>query len=144
MLICTFLKVSSNFVNSKFTGAVHALGDFVRTADDRTQFAVLCAIRNLSDAATNEDTLGPLIVNLIDVVAAGEESTTACAAGVLSNLTCNNIRNKQTLCTNRYVFFLVQYKCCTWAEVRCQVQLSLQLCLQQNSFYLSESIALLT
>ncbi|VDN22817.1 unnamed protein product [Gongylonema pulchrum] len=81
--------------------ALNVLGDFIHNVDDRTQFAVLCAVRNLSDAATNEDSLGPLIISLIEVVAAGEESTTACAAGVLSNLTCNNIRNKQTLCTNR-------------------------------------------
>ncbi|VDN40677.1 unnamed protein product [Gongylonema pulchrum] len=86
-------------------GALNVLGDFIHNVDDRTQFAVLCAVRNLSDAATNEDSLGPLIISLIEVVAAGEESTTACAAGVLSNLTCNNIRNKQTLCTNRLVHF---------------------------------------
>uniref|UniRef100_A0A915BQ88 Uncharacterized protein n=1 Tax=Parascaris univalens TaxID=6257 RepID=A0A915BQ88_PARUN len=82
-------------------GALQVLGDFIEGVDERTQFAVLCAVRNLSDAATNEDNLGPLIVRLIGVVTAGEETSTACAAGVLSNLTCNNVRNKQTLCSNR-------------------------------------------
>uniref|UniRef100_A0A914RH78 Armadillo repeat-containing protein 8 n=1 Tax=Parascaris equorum TaxID=6256 RepID=A0A914RH78_PAREQ len=79
--------------------ALQVLGDFIEGVDERTQFAVLCAVRNLSDAATNEDNLGPLIVRLIGVVTAGEETSTACAAGVLSNLTCNNVRNKQTLCS---------------------------------------------
>ncbi|KHN84342.1 Protein humpback-2 [Toxocara canis] len=82
-------------------GALQILGDFIEGVDERTQFAVLCAVRNLSDAATNEDNLGPLIVRLIGIVTAGEETSTACAAGVLSNLTCNNVRNKQTLCANR-------------------------------------------
>uniref|UniRef100_A0A0R3S1F0 Armadillo segment polarity protein n=1 Tax=Elaeophora elaphi TaxID=1147741 RepID=A0A0R3S1F0_9BILA len=82
-------------------GILNVLGDYIGNVDDRTQFAILCAIRNLSDAAANESSLGPLIISLIHVVATGEESTTACAAGILSNLTCNNIRNKQTLCFNR-------------------------------------------
>ncbi|MCP9260411.1 Protein humpback-2 [Dirofilaria immitis] len=82
-------------------GILNVLGDFIDNVDDRTQFAILSAIRNLSDAAANESSLGPLIINLIHVVAAGDESTSACAAGILSNLTCNNIRNKQTLCFNR-------------------------------------------
>lgn len=82
------------------------MGDFIDNVDDRTQFAILCAIRNLSDAAANESSLGPLIINLIHVVATGEESISACAAGILSNLTCNNIRNKQTLCFNRSVYFI--------------------------------------
>lgn len=90
-----------------FSGILNVLGDFIDNVDDRTQFAILCAIRNLSDAAANESSLGPLIINLIHIVATGEESTTACAAGILSNLTCNNIRNKQTLCFNRSVHFAV-------------------------------------
>uniref|UniRef100_A0A915Q475 Uncharacterized protein n=1 Tax=Setaria digitata TaxID=48799 RepID=A0A915Q475_9BILA len=64
-------------------GALNVLGDFIDNVDDRTQFAVLCTIRNLSDAAANESSLGPLIINLIHVVATGEESTSACAAGIL-------------------------------------------------------------
>ncbi|VDN03883.1 unnamed protein product [Thelazia callipaeda] len=82
-------------------GTLNVLGDFISNVDERTQSAVLCAIRNLSDAAANEDSLGPLIISLIQLISAGEESATACAAGILSNLTCNNIRNKQTLCLHR-------------------------------------------
>lgn len=94
-------KLLRDVFSVQFTGALQVLGDFIEGVDERTQFAVLCAVRNLSDAATNEDNLGPLIVRLIGVVTAGEETSTACAAGVLSNLTCNNVRNKQTLCANR-------------------------------------------
>lgn len=85
------------------------MGDFIDNVDDRTQFAILCAIRNLSDAAANESSLGPLIISLIHIVATGDESTSACAAGILSNLTCNNIRNKQTLCFNRSIHFIVLF-----------------------------------
>lgn len=74
---------------------------FIDEADERTQVAVLSAVRNLSDAAANEENLGPLVLRMISIVASGDESSVACATGVLSNLTCNNVRNKQVLCSNR-------------------------------------------
>lgn len=86
---------------SFLSGALQLLGDFIDDVEERTQIAVLCAIRNLSDAATNETNIAPLIIRLLNVIAMGDESLAACATGILSNLTCNNVRNKQTVCVNR-------------------------------------------
>ena len=74
-------------------------------------------MRNLSDAATNEENLSELVIYLLDLLrdtatfpeplndsdpAKESEieasSMSACACGILSNLTCNNIRNKETIC----------------------------------------------
>lgn len=74
-------------------------------------------MRNLSDAATNEENLSDLVIHLLDLLrdtahypaplgendVAGKEaeveasSMCACACGILSNLTCNNVRNKETV-----------------------------------------------
>ncbi|KAK6043677.1 hypothetical protein COOONC_18818 [Cooperia oncophora] len=77
-------------------------------ADDRVLLAILVALRNLSDAATNEDNLAPLVIRLLEIVRVADAAQTSCACGILSNLTCNNVRNKQTLCTNHGVESLVE------------------------------------
>uniref|UniRef100_A0A915E436 Armadillo segment polarity protein n=1 Tax=Ditylenchus dipsaci TaxID=166011 RepID=A0A915E436_9BILA len=59
--------------------------------DNKRKLAVLNAMRNLSDAATNLDTLA-----------------ICCACGILSNLTCNNICNKQAVCSNRGITTLAR------------------------------------
>lgn len=84
-------------------GALQVLEGVIEGADERTQIAILSAVRNLSDAAANEENLGPLVVRMINIVAVGDETSVSCATGILSNLTCNNVRNKQTLCANRGV-----------------------------------------
>ncbi|VDM53859.1 unnamed protein product [Angiostrongylus costaricensis] len=76
--------------------------------DDRVLLAILVALRNLSDAATNEDNLAPLVVRLLEIIRVADAAQTSCACGILSNLTCNNVRNKQTLCSNRGVESLVE------------------------------------
>ncbi|KAJ1371382.1 Beta-catenin-like protein hmp-2, partial [Parelaphostrongylus tenuis] len=78
------------------------------TTDDRVLLAILVALRNLSDAATNEDNLAPLVVRLLEIIRVADAAQTSCACGILSNLTCNNVRNKQTLCSNRGVESLVE------------------------------------
>uniref|UniRef100_A0A1I7WYI0 Armadillo/beta-catenin-like repeat protein n=1 Tax=Heterorhabditis bacteriophora TaxID=37862 RepID=A0A1I7WYI0_HETBA len=48
-------------------GCLPALfNELCRATEDRTQLAVLVAMRNLSDAATNEDNLTPLVIYFID------------------------------------------------------------------------------
>ncbi|CAI2292429.1 unnamed protein product [Caenorhabditis sp. 36 PRJEB53466] len=64
--------------------------------DERSQTAILVAMRNLSDAATNEENLTPLIIKLLEILQTASDGMAACACGTLSNLTCNNTRNKQT------------------------------------------------
>ncbi|KAF7636141.1 hypothetical protein Mgra_00004400 [Meloidogyne graminicola] len=67
--------------------------------DNKRKLATLNALRNLSDAATNLDTLIPLVNDLIIlVVQYDDDELVGCACGILSNLTCNNILNKKAVC----------------------------------------------
>lgn len=58
----------------------------------------LWTLRNLSDAATKVDGLEGLLGSLVQLLAATDVNVVTCAAGILSNLTCNNQRNKVTIC----------------------------------------------
>ncbi|CAB3407681.1 unnamed protein product [Caenorhabditis bovis] len=89
-------------------GCLPALhGELCRATDERSQTAILVAMRNLSDSATNEENLTPLVIKLLEVVQTANDGMTACACGILSNLTCNNMRNKQTVCSHRGIDALV-------------------------------------
>ncbi|CAD6190963.1 unnamed protein product [Caenorhabditis auriculariae] len=89
-------------------GCLPALyNELCRATDERTQTAVLVAMRNLSDAATNEENLTPLVVKLLEIIRVSNDAMTACACGILSNLTCNNMRNKQTVCSHGGIDALV-------------------------------------
>lgn len=54
----------------------------------------LWTLRNLSDAGTKVDGLEGLLQGLVQVLASSDVNVVTCAAGILSNLTCNNQRNK--------------------------------------------------
>ncbi|KAJ0180384.1 hypothetical protein K1T71_003788 [Dendrolimus kikuchii] len=58
----------------------------------------LWTLRNLSDAATKVEGLEALLQSLVQVLASTDVNIVTCAAGILSNLTCNNQRNKVTVC----------------------------------------------
>lgn len=63
--------------------------------DDRIVYNCLLTLRNLSDCAIREDNLESLIKHLIDLLNANTDiNVSTCAAGILSNLTCNNELNK--------------------------------------------------
>lgn len=63
--------------------------------DDRIVYNCLLTLRNLSDCAIREDNLDGLIKRLIDLLTANTDiNVSTCAAGILSNLTCNNEINK--------------------------------------------------
>lgn len=63
--------------------------------DDRIIYNCLLTLRNLSDCAIREDNLDGLIKRLIDLLTANSDiNVSTCAAGILSNLTCNNEMNK--------------------------------------------------
>ena len=65
------------------------------------------AIRNLSDAATNLSTLSPLVIALLQVIQESRnEEIVSCCCGILSNLTCNNSLNKETVVTSGGVAIL--------------------------------------
>ena len=58
----------------------------------------LWTLRNLSDAATKSDALEGLLQMLVQLLSSNDVNVVTCAAGILSNLTCNNLRNKMTVC----------------------------------------------
>ena len=65
-------------------------------ADERIVYNCLLTLRNLSDCAIREEALDALIARLVAMLAAPgvDINVSTCAAGILSNLTCNNDANK--------------------------------------------------
>lgn len=100
----------NNFTNfNKFclnSGGLELLHRAFKLIDeDKRKLAALNALRNLSDVATNLETLTPLVVDLIHLIAQNrDDELVGCACGILSNLTCNNNLNKQTVIKNLYKF----------------------------------------
>jgi catenin beta 1 len=45
-----------------------------------------------------QDTLDGLLQMLVQLLSSNDINVVTCAAGILSNLTCNNIRNKMIVC----------------------------------------------
>lgn len=59
----------------------------------------LWTLRNLSDAATKVvDGMEQLLQLLVQLLASNDINIVTCAAGILSNLTCNNQNNKVMVC----------------------------------------------
>ncbi|KAI5609474.1 junction plakoglobin [Silurus asotus] len=54
----------------------------------------LWTLRNLSDAATKQENLDSLLHILVTQLGSDDVNILTCATGILSNLTCNNARNK--------------------------------------------------
>lgn len=52
----------------------------------------------MSDAGTKVDGLEGLLQSLVQLLGSSDINMVTCAAGILSNLTCNNQRNKITVC----------------------------------------------
>ena len=73
----------------------------------------LWTLRNLSDAATKERGLDNLLQMLLHLLWSYDIQVVTWAAGVLSNLTCNNPGNKQLICRSGGIELLV--KTCKWA-----------------------------
>ncbi|TKR62313.1 hypothetical protein L596_026295 [Steinernema carpocapsae] len=89
-------------------GAMEALRIHLETTSEtKRKNNILQAIRNLSGAATNVDNLDRLVADLVSMVERHhEDDIISCACGILSNLTCNNVRNKQTVCSNSGIAIL--------------------------------------
>lgn len=58
----------------------------------------LWALRNLSDATTNEHNVEPLLQMLVQLLESTDVNMVTCAVGTLSNMTCNNQNNKNFVC----------------------------------------------
>ncbi|XP_076240594.1 armadillo isoform X2 [Calliopsis andreniformis] len=79
-------------------GGMQALSMHLGNPSERVVKNCLLALRNLSDAGTKVDGLEGLLQSLVQVLSSTDANFVTCAAGILSNLTCNNQRNKVTVC----------------------------------------------
>ncbi|EEB14106.1 Armadillo segment polarity protein, putative [Pediculus humanus corporis] len=68
----------------------------------------LWTLRNLSDAGTKVDGLEGLLQSLVQLLSSTDVNVVTCAADILRNLTCNNQRNKVTVCQVNGVEALVR------------------------------------
>uniref|UniRef100_A0AAY4DGL7 Junction plakoglobin n=1 Tax=Denticeps clupeoides TaxID=299321 RepID=A0AAY4DGL7_9TELE len=75
-------------------GGMQALGKHLTGSSQRLMQNCLWTLRNLSDAATKQEGLDSLLQVLVGLLSSDDMHMLTCATGVLSNLTCNNARNK--------------------------------------------------
>lgn len=57
-----------------------------------------CAVVTFCFLSSSQDSMDQLLQNLVHLLRASDINVVTCAAGILSNLTCNNQRNKMTVC----------------------------------------------
>ncbi|VEL37907.1 unnamed protein product [Protopolystoma xenopodis] len=89
-------------------GGMEALGRHLHAqAGARLVLNCLWTLRNLSDAASRLDNLGPLLQVLTQLISTGDHNTVTCAAGILSNLTCNNHANKLAVFRIELILFML-------------------------------------
>ncbi|KAI9561894.1 putative transcription coactivator armadillo [Daphnia sinensis] len=80
-------------------GGMQALAMHLGHQSHRLVQNCLWTCRNLSDAATKQqEGLETLLQGLVQLLASSDVNVITCAAGILSNLTCNNQRNKTVVC----------------------------------------------
>merc|ERR1712061_92931 len=79
-------------------GGMQALSIHLNHASTRLVQNCLWTLRNLSDAGTKLDNMEPLMQGLVGLLNSTDVNIVTCAAGILSNLTCNNQKNKVTVC----------------------------------------------
>lgn len=79
------------------TGGLQALSMHLGHPSPRLVQNCLWTLRNLSDAGTKVDGLEGLLQSLVQLLGSNDINIVTCAAGILSNLTCNNQRNKLTV-----------------------------------------------
>lgn len=99
---CRVLKVlsvcSSNKPAIVEAGGMQALAHHLSHQSTRLVQNCLWTLRNLSDVATKQEGLEGLLQILVQLLSSSDINVVTCAAGILSNLTCNNPRNKQVVC----------------------------------------------
>uniref|UniRef100_A0A673JUC5 Junction plakoglobin-like n=1 Tax=Sinocyclocheilus rhinocerous TaxID=307959 RepID=A0A673JUC5_9TELE len=75
-------------------GGMQAIGKHLTGSSQRLTQNCLWTLRNLSDAATKQDGMENLLQVLVGLLSSDDINMLTCATGILSNLTCNNTRNK--------------------------------------------------
>ncbi|XP_064473027.1 armadillo segment polarity protein-like [Ornithodoros turicata] len=79
-------------------GGVLATAMHLGHQSQRLVLNCLWTLRNLSDAATNQENVEGLLSSLIQLLGSSDISMATCAAWILSNMTSNHHRNKVTVC----------------------------------------------
>ncbi|KAK2178971.1 hypothetical protein NP493_521g01056 [Ridgeia piscesae] len=79
-------------------GGMPALAMHLGHQSQRLVQNCLWTLRNLSDAATKAETIVGLLQMLVQLLVSNDINIVTCAAGILSNLTCNNQGNKVMVC----------------------------------------------
>merc|ERR1719422_2334769 len=79
-------------------GGMQALAIHLGHASQRLVQNCLWTLRNLSDAGTKLENMETLMQGLVQLLGSTDVNIVTCAAGILSNLTCNNQKNKVTVC----------------------------------------------
>merc|ERR1719481_1827417 len=90
---------SSNKPGIVDAGGMQALAMHLGHPSQRLVQNCLWTLRNLSDAGTKIENLDNLMQGLVQLLNSTDVNIVTCAAGILSNLTCNNQKNKLTVCT---------------------------------------------
>eukprot|EP00096_Caligus_rogercresseyi_P011794 TRINITY_DN4761_c0_g1_i2.p1 TRINITY_DN4761_c0_g1~~TRINITY_DN4761_c0_g1_i2.p1 ORF type:complete len:725 (+),score=235.66 TRINITY_DN4761_c0_g1_i2:66-2240(+) len=102
MMTSRLLKVLSVCSKNKMAiieaGGMEALAKQVGHPNSRLMHNCVWTLRNLSDAGTNIDNIEPLIGITVQLLHHNDMNIIICAAGIISNLTCNNQRNKIAVC----------------------------------------------
>lgn len=75
-------------------GGMQALAMNLAHQSQRLVQNCLWTLRNLSDAATKADNMESLLQMLVQLLSSNDLNIVTCSAGILSNMTCNNQRNK--------------------------------------------------
>lgn len=98
---CRVLKVlsvcSSNKPAIVEAGGMQALANHLSHQSTRLVQNCLWTLRNLSDVATKQEGLEGLLQLLVQLLSSNDLNVVTCSAGILSNLTCNNPKNKQVV-----------------------------------------------
>jgi len=97
--ICRLLKVLSVETSNKQViiecNGMNVLGNLLEHPSSRLVMNCLWTLRNLSDQATKQDGLDDLLRKCVKLLESNDVGIVMCCVGILSNLTCNNARNKQ-------------------------------------------------
>ncbi|KRZ67776.1 Armadillo segment polarity protein [Trichinella papuae] len=100
-------------------GCMQVLGQRLAHPSQRLIRSCLDCLRNLSDEATKEENVEDLLRHLIQLLGSSDMQVVACCVDILSNLTCNNQRNKMTVCRNMGIEALIRtlQQCATLFEI---------------------------
>lgn len=88
-------------------GGMQALGKHLTSSSPRLVQNCLWTLRNLSDVATKQEGLESVLKILVNQLSVDDVNVLTCATGTLSNLTCNNSKNKTLVTQNSGVEALI-------------------------------------